>query len=81
MNASPPAIHFDNEVSPTRTVIDIEAEDRLGLLYYTAQVFAELNLDISVAKISTEKRRRGGQLLRGRGGRQSHSLTRPAAVD
>jgi [protein-PII] uridylyltransferase len=51
----PTRIHFDNEVSPTHTVIDIEAEDRLGLLYFVAQAFAELGLDLALAKISTEK--------------------------
>jgi [protein-PII] uridylyltransferase len=51
----PTRIAFDNEISPYRTVIDVEAEDRLGLLFFIAQIFAELRLDISLAKISTEK--------------------------
>ncbi len=48
-------IHFDNEASDTRTLIEIETEDRLGLLYAVSQTFAELRLDISGARIVTER--------------------------
>jgi len=48
-------IEFDNDSSDRATVIDIETEDRLGLLYAISQVFAEIGLNISLAKISTEK--------------------------
>jgi [protein-PII] uridylyltransferase len=48
-------IHFDNEASDTRTMIEIETEDRLGLLYAISQTFAELSLDISGARIVTER--------------------------
>jgi [protein-PII] uridylyltransferase len=51
----PTRIHFDNDTSENRTVIDIETEDHLGLLYVISQALTELNLDISLAKISTEK--------------------------
>jgi [protein-PII] uridylyltransferase len=51
----PTVIHFDNETSETRTVLDVEAEDRMGLLYSISQVLTELEVDISLAKISTEK--------------------------
>lgn len=51
----PTVIHFDNSVSETRSVIDIETEDRVGLLYAIASALAELGLDVAVAKISTEK--------------------------
>jgi len=51
----PLRIDFDNETSETRTVIDVETEDRLGLLFAISQVFAELSLDVALAKISTEK--------------------------
>ena len=51
----PTVTRFDNETSDTRTVIDIETEDHVGLLYTISQALAELELDISVAKISTEK--------------------------
>lgn len=46
---------FDNEASDTRTVIEIETEDRVGLLYSISQQLSELALDILGAKISTER--------------------------
>jgi len=48
-------ISFDNEISETRTLIEIETEDRLGLLYTISQTLAELALDISGAHIVTER--------------------------
>ncbi|KAF0177137.1 MAG: protein-PII uridylyltransferase [Limisphaerales bacterium] len=48
-------IVFDNETSGRCTVIDVETEDRVGLLYTLSQTMSELGLDISIAKISTEK--------------------------
>jgi [protein-PII] uridylyltransferase len=51
----PTRIYFDNETSETSTIIDLEAEDHLGLLFTTSKTLAELGLDISLAKISTEK--------------------------
>ena len=48
-------IGFDNDSSDTRTVIEIETEDRIGLLYAISQQLSELLLDISGAKISTER--------------------------
>ncbi len=46
---------FDNDASDTRTVIEVETEDRIGLLYAISQQLSELELDISAAKISTER--------------------------
>jgi [protein-PII] uridylyltransferase len=51
----PTHVRFDNEASETRTVIEIETEDRLGLLYAISQTLSELELYIAGAKISTEK--------------------------
>lgn len=51
----PTVIHFDNDSSDFYTVLEIETEDRIGLLYVISQTFAELNLDIAIAKIATEK--------------------------
>jgi len=48
-------IRFDNDASDERTLIEIESEDRLGLLYTISQTFAELELDISAARIVTER--------------------------
>ena len=49
------SIHFDNESSDDRTIIEVETEDRIGLLYSISQTLAELDLDIAAARISTEK--------------------------
>jgi [protein-PII] uridylyltransferase len=51
----PTQISFDNEISETRTLIEIETEDRLGLLYTISQTFAELAVDIAGARIVTER--------------------------
>jgi [protein-PII] uridylyltransferase len=51
----PTSIGFDNENSTNCTILDIETEDRIGLLYFISQTLAELGLDISLAKILTEK--------------------------
>ncbi len=51
----PTRIHFDNEASESRTVMEVETEDRLGLLHAISKGLAELGLNISAAKIVTEK--------------------------
>jgi [protein-PII] uridylyltransferase len=48
-------IHFDNDASELRTLIEIETEDQLGLLYAISQTFAELAVDIAGARIVTER--------------------------
>jgi [protein-PII] uridylyltransferase len=51
----PTHIYFDNEASEARTLIEIETEDRIGLLYTISQTLSELAVDISAAKICTER--------------------------
>ncbi|MEI6390882.1 MAG: [protein-PII] uridylyltransferase [Verrucomicrobiota bacterium] len=51
----PTRIHFDNDASEARTLIEIETEDRIGLLYAISQTLTELAVDISAAKICTGK--------------------------
>jgi [protein-PII] uridylyltransferase len=51
----PTHVRFDNDASETRTLIEIETEDRIGLLYEISKTFSELDIDIAAAKISTEK--------------------------
>jgi [protein-PII] uridylyltransferase len=51
----PVVIEFDNRSSAEFTVIDLEAEDHVGLLYVVSGALAELGLDIQLAKINTEK--------------------------
>jgi [protein-PII] uridylyltransferase len=48
-------IHFDNTSSDDRTLIEIETEDRLGLLHAISKTFSEQRLDISAARIVTER--------------------------
>lgn len=48
-------VSFDNEASESRTVIEVETEDRLGLLHAISQALGETSLNISAAKIVTEK--------------------------
>lgn len=51
----PTVIELDNATSDTRTVIDIQAEDRPGLLYDISRALTSLNVNIYLAKILTEK--------------------------
>jgi len=51
----PTLVEFDNEISKSRTVIEVQTEDRLGLIYALTRTITDLGLDISFAKISTEK--------------------------
>lgn len=48
-------VAFDNQIARDRTVIEIEAEDRVGLLFDLTRTLADLGLDISFARINTEK--------------------------
>jgi [protein-PII] uridylyltransferase len=47
-------IAIDNEVSDTFTVIDIHAQDRIGLLYTITSAISKLGFYITIAKISTK---------------------------
>jgi [protein-PII] uridylyltransferase len=51
----PATIRFDHTSSPGRTIIEIETEDRVGLLYRVSQALNDLGLDLALAKIVTEK--------------------------
>ncbi len=51
----PIIIGFDNDSSEQCTVIDVETEDRVGLLYTIAQTLSELKIDVILSKITTEK--------------------------
>lgn len=46
---------LDNSSSDTRTVVDVQAEDRIGLLYDMSSALTSLNVNVHLAKISTEK--------------------------
>ena len=49
-----PGIRIDNEGSDYATIIDIRAQDWIGLLYTISDEFYKLGLDIRLAKITTE---------------------------
>lgn len=49
----PTRIRIDNDTSTDRTIIDVFAKDRRGLLYFIAKSIGELNLSIDLAKIAT----------------------------
>ncbi len=53
----PPRVTFDNTSSDSHTVIEVKAQDSLGLLYNLTRVMYEHGLDIALAKISTEANR------------------------
>jgi len=50
-----PSVVFDNERSEAYTVLQIEAADRLGLLYDILQVLTRSNIDIAHAIIVTDQ--------------------------
>lgn len=51
----PTQIRFDNESSDTHTLVEVETEDRVGLLYDVTRVLADADLNIASAVISTER--------------------------
>ena len=44
----------DNGGSDLATIIDIRSQDRVGLLYSISDVFYNLNVDVRIARITTE---------------------------
>ncbi|HEX7125881.1 MAG TPA: ACT domain-containing protein, partial [Thermodesulfobacteriota bacterium] len=47
-------VEIDNEASDTHTVIDVYAQDRIGLLYSITNALAATGLTIALAKITTK---------------------------
>ncbi|RMF92093.1 MAG: [protein-PII] uridylyltransferase [Candidatus Schekmanbacteria bacterium] len=47
-------VEIDNDSSETDTIIEVQAKDRLGLLYDITKVLALMNLDIRLARTITE---------------------------
>jgi [protein-PII] uridylyltransferase len=52
---APASVRFDSETSSSSTVIEVRAEDELGLVYKIASTLSGLGLNITFAKIATEK--------------------------
>jgi [protein-PII] uridylyltransferase len=50
---APVTIHEHNDVSEFSTVIEVGAPDRIGLLFDVTRTFAELHLDVHLAKVAT----------------------------
>ena len=50
----PPKIRGDNWASDFFTLIEVFADDRIGLLYKITRTIFELGLDIRIAKIATK---------------------------
>ena len=50
---TPVTVTVDNEASDFSTVIEVGAPDRLGLLYDITRTFAELGIDVRLAKVAT----------------------------
>ena len=50
-----PSVRFDNEASATATAVDVRAQDRPGLAFTIADTLARLGLNITFAKIATDR--------------------------
>jgi [protein-PII] uridylyltransferase len=49
----PVTVTLDNDVSEFATVVEVGAPDRIGLLYDVTRTFADLKLDVRLAKVAT----------------------------
>jgi [protein-PII] uridylyltransferase len=49
----PPTVAIDNDATPAATVIEVHAEDAIGVLYRITSALADLDLDIRSAKVNT----------------------------
>ncbi len=54
---TPPQVLFDSEASPAATLVEIDANDRSGLLYSLASVFSSIGCNIGVVLIDTKGHR------------------------
>jgi [protein-PII] uridylyltransferase len=54
---TPPQVQFDSEACPTATLVEIETEDRAGLLYSLATVFSSNACNIDVVLVDTKGHR------------------------
>ena len=56
-SAKPPEVNFENRISDRYTVIDVTAQDLVGLLYKITHTLGEMDLDIHMAIINTAANR------------------------
>ena len=68
-------VSVDNEASRAFTVVDVRAEDRLGLLHEVAACFADAGLEIALAKVATEANRAIDSFNVAQGGAKLESAT------
>jgi [protein-PII] uridylyltransferase len=68
-------VSVDNEASRAFTVVDVRAEDRLGLLHEVAACFADAGLEIALAKVATEANRAIDSFYVAQGGAKLESAT------
>lgn len=66
-------VSVDNEASRAFTVVDVRAEDRLGLLHEVAAAIADAGLEIGLAKVATEANRAIDSFYVASGGRKLES--------
>ncbi|WP_300163531.1 HD domain-containing protein [Solidesulfovibrio sp.] len=50
---TPPEVNVDNRISDLYTVVEVECDDRVGLLYDIARTLYELRLETHLAKVMT----------------------------
>ena len=55
--AEPPRVQFDSDACATATLVEIDAEDRPGLLYSLASVFSASACNIDIVLVDTKGRR------------------------
>ena len=51
----PPSVDVYHELSLKRTIIEVQASDRVGLLYQLSRIISKKGFDISFARIATER--------------------------
>ena len=73
-----PRVSVDNSASRAFTVVDVRAEDRIGLLHDVAACFAAAGLEIALAKVATEANRAIDSFYVAKAG---HKLEDPAALE
>ena len=51
----PPSVDVYHELSLKQTIIEVQASDRIGLLYRISRLITKMSFDISFARIATER--------------------------
>ena len=51
----PPSVDVYHELSLKQTIIEVQASDRIGLLYRISRLITKMGFDIGFARIATER--------------------------